>query len=654
MPFRKVQNTALPAPELENKSSLPTNMWWSNLVVKSTLQPIYPYPYTAEVNAHGLFFWYTSQNQEGRRYFLKKNTGWSVDFESSRKGVSYYDDLIVNYEWKNNEGTKSINVPFVKGSPYISIYFNNIKPHFTLRDNEAFITSITRLEGKSGYTVSLSNGKTWVIYCDNELELKQESNIHIVGLNEGYTGYIRFAYIPGYGDKGKTLELLSDGHKSVPERGQVTFHGNQIHHNYVTSDGRNDKLVMLALKHQKKRLTNVLHADVNTGYKTLKGDMRPIIGSNWVLNYNDINKIKWSIPKNIPSDSIEKIDTALNSETINQSDLKTRNIYFRGKALARVARLAIIAYELNNREKVNEYAALLKENIELLFNSRSDNNLVYDETYGGLITTDSNNNGNEDFGNAHYNDHNFHYGYYVYSIAALVKVMYNKCEWVEQWKPHIYSIVEEYTAIENNHRYYTKMRNFSFYDGQSWASGLVEFEYCNNMESTSEAVNSYYAAYLLYLELGEMEKANAVNLVLTSEIDSAQEYYQTSPGKIYDQEFSKNYIVGILWEPSAEYTTWFGNNDEYIYGIQMLPFTPITFSLLQKEWLNQAWPTIKSRTVDNPQISDEWKAFILMAGAMVNSDARNQLDTFVQSNPRFDSGNSKTNTVWWLEICKQI
>ncbi|PVU93266.1 hypothetical protein BB559_003365 [Furculomyces boomerangus] len=653
MPFKNVTRDTPANPLLLNsKSTIPTNMWWSNLIVKNGDLPIYPYPYSAKISKDYVYFWYPEIASEPKRYHLYYNGGWQAHFESDSRGVYHYDDLVVNYKMENQNKTKSLKIPFVKGSPYISFFYKNSKPKFTLTKENALIKSVFKNIGGNGYTIQLTNEEIWIVFTSCPLELIQNSPTEIVGATDSFTGYIRFAYLPKEGNRDETFKLLSDHHTAIPVSSKIVYNIKQIHHNYITSNCKSVQPLMLALKHQKKRISNVAQPDIDIGFRTLKGKMYPVIGNRWVLVYNDINKIQWSFPSSISLESKQLINTALNSETINQSDLKTRNIYFRGKALARVARLAIIANELNNRKKVNEYVALLKENIELLFNSESGNNLVYDETYGGLITSDSFANSDHDFGNANYNDHYFHYGYYAYSIATLLKVMDNRTEWIQEWRPHIYSIVEEYTAIEDNHKYYTKLRNFDNYDGQSWASGIVDFEFNNNQESSSEAVNSYYGAYLLYLELGEIEKANTLNLVLTSEIDSTHEYYQTTPGKIYGEEFSKNYIVGILWEPSVEYTTWFGNNDEYIYGIQMMPYTPITFSLLQKEWLTQAWPTIESRTVDKPQISDEWKGIILMAGAMVNSDARNQLDAFVQSTTKFDSGNSKTNTVWWLEMCK--
>ena len=47
--------------------------------------------------------------------------------------------------------------------------------------------------------------------------------------------------------------------------------------------------------------------------------------------------------------------------------------------------------------------------------------LVYDKTWGGIVTKDGLNDQNADFGNGWYNDHTYHYGYLIYAAAVLIK-----------------------------------------------------------------------------------------------------------------------------------------------------------------------------------------------------------------------------------------
>ena len=46
--------------------------------------------------------------------------------------------------------------------------------------------------------------------------------------------------------------------------------------------------------------------------------------------------------------------------------------------------------------------------------------IVFDKTYGGLVTSEGLEDKNADFGNGWYNDHHYYYGYLVYAIATVL------------------------------------------------------------------------------------------------------------------------------------------------------------------------------------------------------------------------------------------
>ena len=50
--------------------------------------------------------------------------------------------------------------------------------------------------------------------------------------------------------------------------------------------------------------------------------------------------------------------------------------------------------------------------------AKNDDALVYDTTWGGLVSTDGITSTEADFGNGMYNDHHFHYGYLIYAAGS--------------------------------------------------------------------------------------------------------------------------------------------------------------------------------------------------------------------------------------------
>lgn len=80
-----------------------------------------------------------------------------------------------------------------------------------------------------------------------------------------------------------------------------------------------------------------------------------------------------------------------------------------------------------------------------------------------------------------------------------------------------------------------------------------------NQESTSEAVHAYYAISLFGLVTNQSQVRDFGRLLLAMEIRSTRLYYHMAGNSsVYQQPFSNNGIVGVLWSDKADYATFFG------------------------------------------------------------------------------------------------
>ncbi|OLY78338.1 Endo-1,3(4)-beta-glucanase 2 [Smittium mucronatum] len=642
------------------KGPYPTNKWWLNLVMGSGNGNIFPYPYTVSTNDDGVSFAQGEIITEGSKTRISEtNSKWIAGCQSgfeSRK-VQRYDDLTVDMVFESFlDGKRSSMTSYImKGSPYMSFFYKSIPPKLTY-----YGSSLKSLEQKDGnkksFIVNLTNGEQWAIFSSKNLDLILDNgavgSTILYSNQDNFSGFIRMAIIPK--DKPETsFQTLLSHSNAIPISGSVQFNDNSIIHNYrVFPESQKQNLLILSLIHHREYLENPKYADGLGEYKTLRGNMLGVVGNTWKLVYSETSgKAVDSIHKRtIPEKYANLIISSLIDEDIFKvHDPQSKNLYFKGKQLARLARLVLIAEQLGQTVRKNQIISEMKIYFDKFFGYQTANPLYYDHTWGGLCSKDGLENSEADFGNGIYNDHNFHYGYYCYALYSIIKSDGIQNHWVQSHLEKIKFLVMEFTSYSNN-RYFTKFRHMDFYDGNSWVNGFFVFDNSRNTESTSESVNAYYSAYLLYSCLGMEEDAHITDLLLTSEIISAQKYWQIKDDSVYKQPFTGNKVVGVLWENSAEYTTWFGNNPEYIYGIQMIPFTPISFKLLKKEWLQNAWPTIKQRTLaPGKYISQEWEGIIKMAGALVD-DSINENDFNYLRN--YDDGNSKTNALWWTFNCK--
>jgi endo-1,3(4)-beta-glucanase len=127
------------------------------------------------------------------------------------------------------------------------------------------------------------------------------------------------------------------------------------------------------------------------------------------------------------------------------------------------------------------------------------------------------------------------------------------------------------------------------------------------------------------------------------EVDGARTYWQIpADSTVYGDPFARNMCVGILFGTKAVFATFFAAGPEYVFGIQMLPFTPVSEALLAPDWIRDAWPRMQSAAATATQ---GWKGFLYMAHGVTDRAAS---WTEVNTLTSFGDGNSKTNALWWV------
>ena len=284
----------------------------------------------------------------------------------------------------------------------------------------------------------------------------------------------------------------------------------------------------------------------------------------------------------------------------------------------------------------------------------------YDPTWGGIIPSIDN------YGARHYNDHHYHYGYWVYTFAvlaqfdstwmttALQEESFTPKEWID-------GLIHDYANNDSQNLYFPVQRYQDDYAGHSWASGLDSSQDGQNQQSSSEAVNAYYALALYAMVMQDTNLFNWAQFLMTRELISAQTYWQIQKNSvIYSPQFTEhNQVVGELWASKIDSNAFFIKCKteyrcglQYSFGIQMLPFTGVSLYLLDKQWLHNAYPTIKQLIAGKyDAITPAWQWILIkgIASIMNKKEKQNFFKQAEASNPEdYDNGDSKTNTLYFL------
>ena len=262
-------------------------------------------------------------------------------------------------------------------------------------------------------------------------------------------------------------------------------------------------------------------------------------------------------------------------QTVNESLLEDLKIipgsfgdpYQFGKEIARTARLALIAKEMNHIEALEIALASLRRALTAWLTGKNDDPVVYDTTYGGVVPSNGLKDKYADYGAGWYSDHHFHYGYLIYAAAVALKL---DPPFAKSFAPHFSAFVRDICTLEESDGSFPFARHKDFYDGHSWASGLFSQANGKGQESSSEAVNAYYAVYLYAMESKQKHLMNFAHLLLAMEIQATKKYWHMPrDNEIYDSVFAASKMIGNLGAFDVTATTWFGFELEFVHGINM-------------------------------------------------------------------------------------
>lgn len=242
----------------------------------------------------------------------------------------------------------------------------------------------------------------------------------------------------------------------------------------------------------------------------------------------------------------------------------------------------------------------------------------------------------------------------------------------------VLSLIRDFANPSDQDTAFPIFRNKDSFRGHSWASGFSAdpmFPNIMNQESLSEAIASYESVALfgkvmaaVYDDAGEADKSSVASLihkaglVLTAtEIRSTQKYWHVVHGaqdsiKVYPDTYEPS-VVGILWSTMIIFTTWFGNNPYLIYGIQLLPLTPIAEHRDDLAWAKEIYTPLAA-SCDQRCVSEGWSVQILAILATIGHVDRAINGTLQLASTVYDSpggnGHSKSNTLWYISTRPSI
>lgn len=533
--------------------SLASNQWYSSIYGSFPSQPLYALPLVYKLTDRGLGFSYPFIEKRGLEILGK----YSEDFVIGTGGVFERSRIVGISDWAvsaeiTDNSQDIMRFTLGHGIPYTTVtsrtnrlfvYFPN---DFSVYDGDFKHKATSGIKSRHFAVVSNNNVYIFALPQHSSLNIQPRS-LTIDGAQSVFVGLL---------DKRENfkefLEISSINILDTQVYSSVDNDNLQVQ--YQVKSDMGTPLIAL-YPHQYENLK--FFYPVVGEYQTVRGILKLIKTDSFMTNVPlVIPKTSFDRLKNNPQDLIDQV--VMDSNKIISEGNPPTGVYFLGTYFGKIASLISLSDTLD----LPQTRTALINYIEPIF-YKSLVNFRYDSNKTSLIAK------NPEFGNENLNDHHFHYGYYIRLASVLANY---DLQSMDVTKEVVNEMAHDIATTRRNDKKYPYLRNFDTYESHSWADGFANSIDGNNQESSSEAINAWYALYLWGKATNDDSLKRYALYLYNSEIQGAN-YYWWDKNFMYKDPYMHG-IASRVWGGKIDFHTWFSEEANMIYGIQLLPITP--------------------------------------------------------------------------------
>ncbi|WP_156376814.1 glycosyl hydrolase [Yonghaparkia sp. Root332] len=552
----------------------PTNSWFSGLVFGSEPQPVFPLPLSFGLVADGVAFGVPEVTSRPGAISAPHAPAVTLTAGTDSAVVTRYDEVSVTLALAAaDEPTAEVTI--ARGSPVVS--YTATAAH-QLRLNAPVEAAPDAGEGV--HTLQTPTA-TFALVAP---EASVSDDGLVVELPEGATA--NWVAVPEGADVAELAALAASPITRVEVSASLAEDAATTALTYATADGSDT--VTGRLPHQSEGASCALGS-----FLTAYGAMELCASA----------ELEWSVPQLAPAGALALDDAqptgddraelvAALEQDVAETPESPADTYFGGKALARLATMLQLARQLSTGDDATAEAAAgiatgLEERLTAELRTwtepqgceeRAERCFTYDSRLRGIVGQEAS------FGSEEFNDHHFHYGYFLYAAGVLAGATGPAgaggsgsaeidTELVDELRPVMDLLAADIAS--SGGEVFPAQRAFDPYSGHSWASGFSPFADGNNQESSSEAVSAANGLALWAEATGDDALADQAQWMLSAEAHSARAYWTAFDRAAEPYAGYERGTVGIVWDAKRDFGTWFSPEPSAIVGIQLLPMHPM-------------------------------------------------------------------------------
>lgn len=548
---------------------IPTNDWWTNLLVDTYSGVLWSYPQVVKADGSGIFVAHPNHwSSDGCE--MKYDTRITVKGRRFRPAEAIADDWS---DWglrmQLADGDKRMNVTMAQGVPFTWVEADGLDLLLNLGGGAADLSVDGRIivtNGSDTYGIYAPEGTAFADNGDGDLRVE---------FADGKSHYLSIAVLPAadaadfYARYASVVPRNTTVDWRYDERsGMMTSTWSIVTENL---DGGAERNVLQGFlpHHYKNSVTDIDFIDYT--YATPRGKMRMAAGQRFSTAYKFSGVLPWfAAPKEMPD-----LGNPYNRERMRQmiADYAQKgafgaDTYWGGKGLTQMALYMTFAREMGEEALFEQCRSRLREALEdwLTYTPGEKSRFFarYDR-WGALVGYDTS------YDSDTFNDHHFHYGYFTYAGALLALV---DDDFRARYGDMLRLVVKDYANWDRSDKRFPWLRTFTPWSGHSYAGGLGNTGNGNGQESTSESMQGWGGVYLLGVALGDKAMRDAGIFGWVTESKGVAEYWFDRDKENIDRTLYAKPYCSNLTAAGIGWWTWFSGDPVWMHSIQWMPVSP--------------------------------------------------------------------------------
>lgn len=529
---------------------LPSNDWWTYGLIN---------PWTGNLWAYPAVTWATNQGVSVAKLTHWEPTGSEMKWDEpllvstvnadgapitfSEKRLSDWSDFMIRFVMEQDGA--QVEVTVMRGSPLVWLEFTGCQPAAITNPNTSDFAIYQQTVGdKTVVAVAvLANGQTAASYAPYAFRIPRHT---------------RYSY----------------AYTAATAKMSTTFHVD--YEDLVSTSAQGVAMGFLPHHYKNTTFNGQMVNDPMVNYMTPRGQMRLAYGNDFTFTY-DVHPMLPFFP--LPDENLEGYSADRMQQLCQQyaaAGTFGADTYWGGKGLTQMMHYMTTSLQMGDTATYRIAKKRLKEYLINWYTYTPGETQFYFAYYNrwrALVGFDVS------YDSDTFNDHHFHYGYFIYASAVLCML---DPEFKAQYGAMAREVARDYANWTRDD--YSNptggvlrepwFRMFSPYDGHSFAGGMGNGGNGNGQESTSESMQSWVGIWMLGMALGDPEMLQAGVMGYTVEARATAEYWFDRDRTNIDYTKYTHPWCCNLTMAGVGWWTWFSGDPVWMHSIQWLPISP--------------------------------------------------------------------------------